>query len=190
MVDEKPPLTKEERRRRQKRLEQARRRLKDRRGQRPPVAENADVAPPQGKPPARPRDRSKRRDITAADITGLKYFERLSPLLERLHAVGCERDTAGNRELHYDELCLFLLLGLFNPVVDALSGIQQASELEKVQKRLNVRRASLGSLSEASRVFDPELLKPILEELGGDLQPLGRDPRLGGQRNNLTLAAG
>ena len=190
MVDEKPPLTKQERRRRQKRLEQARRRLKDRRGQRPPVAENGDVAPPQGKRPARRRGRSKRRDITAADITGLKYFERLSPLLERLHAVGCERDTAGNRELHYDDLCLFLLLGLFNPVVDALRGIQQASELEKVQKRLNVRRASLGSLSEASRVFDPELLKPILEELGGELQPLGRDPRLAEIRKTLTLVDG
>ena len=61
-------------------------------------------------------------------------FEQLKPLLERLHEVGCERDKAGNRELHYDEFCLFLLLGLFNPVVDSLRGLQQASELEKVQQ--------------------------------------------------------
>ena len=143
MVDENPPLTKQERRQRQKRLEQARLRLKASGRQRSPVAENADAAPAQDNSPAQRRGRSKRRDVTAADITGLKYFERLAPLLERLHAVGCERDTAGNRELHYDELCLFLLLGLFNPVVDGLRGLQQASELEKVQQRLKARRVSL-----------------------------------------------
>ena len=63
---------------------------------------------------------SKRPHITAADNTGLKYFEKLKPLLERLHEIGCERDKAGNRELHYDELCLLLLLGLLNPVLDEL----------------------------------------------------------------------
>jgi hypothetical protein len=67
-------------------------------------------------------------------VTGLKYFEKLAPLLERLHDVGCARDRAGNRDLHYDEFCLLLLLGLFNPVVDGLRGLQQASELEAVQE--------------------------------------------------------
>jgi hypothetical protein len=62
-------------------------------------------------------------------VTGLKYFEKLVPMLARLHTVGCERGKAGNRDLHYDELCLLLLLGLFNPVVDGLRGIQQASAL-------------------------------------------------------------
>ena len=39
----------------------------------------------------------KRPDVTAADtdVTGLKYFEQLAPLLERLHDVGCARDQAG-----------------------------------------------------------------------------------------------
>jgi hypothetical protein len=128
--------------------------------------------------------------VTAADITGLKCFEKLAPLLERLHSVGCERDTAGNRDLHYDELCLLLLLALFNPVVDGLRGVQQASELEKIQKRLNLGRASLGSLSEASRVFDAELLKPIIEELGAQLQPLARDRRLAEIPQTLTLVDG
>jgi hypothetical protein len=123
-------------------------------------------------------------------VTGLKYFEKRKPLLERLHEVGCERDKAGNRELHYDEFCLFLLLGLFHPVVDGLRDLQQARELEKVQQRLNVRRVSLGFLSEASRVSDAELLKPILEELGGQLQPLARDPRLADVPHQITLVDG
>ena len=45
----------------------------------------------------------KRKKIESKDITGLKYFDRLGPLLERLHEVGCERDKAGNRELHFDQ---------------------------------------------------------------------------------------
>jgi hypothetical protein len=83
-----------------------------------------------------------------------------------------------------------LLLGLFNPVVDGLRGLPQASELEKIQKRLKLGRVSLGSLSEASRVFDATLLKPIIEELGCRLQPLARDRRLAEIPQTLTLVDG
>jgi hypothetical protein len=74
--------------------------------------------------------------------------------------------------------------------VDSLRGLHQASELECIQKRLGVGRVSLGSLSEASRVFDAQRLKPILEELGRQLQPLGRDPRLAEVPGTLTLVDG
>src|SRR5262249_44063808 len=40
-----------------------------------------------------------------------------------------------------------------------------------------VRHAALGSLSEAARVFDPDLLLPVIAELAGDLQPRSTDPR-------------
>jgi hypothetical protein len=193
MVDEGPHLSKEERRQRQKRLEQARREARHKASQGPPVAPAGpagDVAASPEHSPVKRRGRPKRQEVTVADVTGLKYFEKLRPLLERLHEVGCERDKAGNRELHYDEFCLFLLLGLFNPVVDSLRGLQQASELEKVQERLKVGRVSLGSLSEASRVFDADLLKPILEELAGQLQPLEQDQRLAGISETITLVDG
>jgi len=193
MVDEKAHLSKEERRQRQKRLERARCRVRPDVSSASPVVDPnmvADAASSSLASPAKGPGRPKRPDITADDVSGLKYFEQLKPLLERLHDVGCERDQAGNRELHYDEFCLFLLLGLFNPVADSLRAVQQASELEQVQERLGVRRVSLGSLSEASRVFDAELLKPILEELGGQLQPLGRDRRLEEIPKTLTLVDG
>ncbi len=111
----------------------------------------------------------KREDIRDEDITGLKYFDKLLPLFEPLHEVGCQRDKAGNRQLHYDEYCLLLLLFLFNPVVTSLRGLQQASELKKVQRKLGCQRASLGSLSESTAVFDPELLKRIIDELGSNV---------------------
>jgi len=114
----------------------------------------------------------KREDIRDKNITGLKYFDKLLPLFEPLHTVGCQRDKAGNRQLHYDQYCLLLLLFLFNPVVTSLRALQQASELKKVQRKLGCKRASLGSLSESIAVFDPELLKRIIDELGSKLQPI------------------
>ena len=128
--------------------------------------------------------------IQEKDIQGLKYFDQLAPLLERLHEVGCQRDVAGNRSLHYDQYCLLILLFFFNPVVKTLRGLQQASELKNVQKKLGCPRTSLGSLSESVSVFDPERLKEIIAELGGQLQPLGRDPRLKDIRDTVTLVDG
>ena len=128
--------------------------------------------------------------IQAKDITGLKYFDQLAPLLQRLHDDGCDRDKAGNRTLHYDQYCMLLLLYLFNPIVTSLRGIEQASELKKVQKKLGCARASLGSLSEATSVFDPERLKEIIGELGNQLKPLQQDSQLSSIKQTITLVDG
>jgi len=134
---------------------------------------------------------AKKRDkIEESDITGLKFFDKIAPLLKRLHKDGCERDRASNRTLHYDQYCMLLLLYLFNPIVTSLRGIQQASELKNVQRKLQCPRASLGSLSEATRVFDPERLKEIIAELGDQLQPLAQDSRLTDIQQTITLVDG
>ena len=132
----------------------------------------------------------KRDKIHERDITGLKYFDKLAPLLARLHDEGCARDRAGNRQLHYDQYCLLLLLFFFNPVVTSLRALQQASELKKVQKKLGCLRASLGSLSEATTVFDPERLQEIIAELGQEANTLHRDPRLRDVPGTLTAVDG
>ena len=118
------------------------------------------------------KSRKKKQKIEESDITGLKFFDKLAPLLQRLHDDGCQRDRAGNRQLHYDQYCMLTLLYLFNPIVTSLRSIQQASELKKVQRKLRCPRASLGSLSEATSVFEAERLKEIISELGDQLQPL------------------
>jgi hypothetical protein len=104
-------------------------------------------------------------ELSARDLAGFKYFERLAPLLGRLHEVGCARDRAGNRDLHYDHYCLLVLLALFNPTLRSLRALQQASTLKKVQRQLGCPRTSLGSLSEAVAVFDPTRLEGIIGEL-------------------------
>jgi hypothetical protein len=124
--------------------------------------------------------------LNAVPLQGWKYFRRLTPLLARLHDAGCVRDKAGNRTLHFDQYCALILLALFNPVARSLRGLSQASQLEKVQNDLGVQYASLGSLSEAARVFDPELLLPIIAELTGELRPHATDPRLRDIRHIVT----
>jgi hypothetical protein len=147
--------------------------------------------------PAQEATDHQKTKIQEKDITGLKYFDKLAPLLERLHDDACQRDKADHccaavpdRQWHFDQYCLLVLLYLFNPIVTSLRGMQQASELGQVQRKLGVARAALGSLSEAASVFDPQRLKEIIAELGEELQPLGRDARLQDIDKTLTLVDG
>jgi len=133
---------------------------------------------------------AKRHEIQASEVQGLKYFKALSGLLERLHEVGCERDRAGNRLLHMDQYVCLLLLYLFNPICTSLRSLQQASERKKVQKKLGVPRASLGSLSEAATVFDSQCLRAIINELGQQLQPLATPDQLRDLPGILTAVDG
>src|SRR5271166_5284037 len=110
--------------------------------------------------------------VQADGLQGLKYFKILRPFLDRLHADATARDKAGNRRLYFDQYACLLLLFFFNPLIKSLRSIQQASQLDKVQQLLGCGRASLGSLSEASRVFDPKLLQEILGQLASQAVPL------------------
>lgn len=103
--------------------------------------------------------------IKEGDIQGLKHFKKMRALLGSLHQVGCDRDKSSNRSLHFDEYCVGVLLFLFNPTITSLRGIQQASQLKNVRKKLGLKRSSLGSLSESVNVFDPEPLKAIASQL-------------------------
>jgi hypothetical protein len=128
--------------------------------------------------------------VPAENLSGFRSFKKLLPLLRSLHDAGCARDAAGNRTLHYDQYCCLILLQLFNPAIATLRLIQAASQLEKVQRLLGCARTSLGSLSEAPQVFDPELLLGVMGRLSEQLRPLGRDPRLAQVKQVITLVDG
>jgi hypothetical protein len=117
-------------------------------------------------------DHEPRAPLREEDVQGLKYFRKLWPLFERLHEVGCRRDKAGNRQLFMDQYCGLVLLFMFNPCLRSLRALQQASELRNVQRKLGCGRASLGSLSEATDVFDPERLREIIGELAEQTRPV------------------
>jgi hypothetical protein len=120
-------------------------------------------------------------------LRGWKQLERVAGLLSKLHAVGCTRDKANNRELHFDDYVLLVLLYLFNPLIDSMRTLQKASELPEVQKRLGIKRFSLGSFSESCRVFEPAMLQQVVNQLGGDLLPIDREGLLRQLPGKLTL---
>lgn len=113
--------------------------------------------------------KSEKLSIKPSDLHGLRDLQHMARILESLHDVGTKRDRAGNRNLHMDHYCLLILMWLYNPVIDSMRGLQQASTLDKVRKRLGVGRASLGTLSESASIFDPEPLARIAEELSDKL---------------------
>lgn len=112
-------------------------------------------------------------------LQGVRFLQRLQPLLERLRGEACQRDKAGNRKLFMDQACGLILLTFFNPTLKSLRDLQAASRLPQVRKKLGGGETSLGSLSEALRLFDPERLTPIIAQLLGEIAASPRaDPRL------------
>lgn len=103
--------------------------------------------------------------LDPATVQGVRHLKKVFGLLERLAPIGCQRDRAGNRQLHFSQYAGLVLLGLFNPTLQSVAGLKELSALRKVQKLLGGGRVSAGSFSEAVRVFDPEALRLIFEEL-------------------------
>jgi hypothetical protein len=93
----------------------------------------------------KPKGKVKRESV-APVVSGFKYVRLVGTLLQALHEVGTERDRAGNRQLFYDQYATLLLLYFFTPTVTSLRGIQQVSELAKVQQRWGVGRTALSTL--------------------------------------------
>ena len=134
--------------------------------------------------------RPRRQPITDDQLQGFKYFKKFLPLLDRLHDAATPRDKAGNRVLHMDQYIALQLVFFFNPIVTSMRGLVQASSLQKVRRELGVSPTSLGSFSEAGSVFDAQLLKPIIAELGTQLKPLRHDTRLDDLPGRLTAVDG
>lgn len=124
------------------------------------------------------------------ELLGFKHFRRLEPCLERLAA----QAQGGNRKLEYHHYLTALLFYYFNPLITSMRGLQQVSEFPRVQKRLGIKRFSLGSFSEAAsqRVFDAELVAEIVKELAQQLPPSDQklDGRLKQTQRILTAVDG
>ena len=109
-----------------------------------------------------------------AKLGHFKQLRKVAGMLSFLHDDGCDRDKAGNRELHFDDYVLLMLLWMFNPAIESMRALQRVAGLEEVQKKLNINGFSLGSFSESCRQFDPSMLKSVVEQLAGEMTPITR----------------
>jgi hypothetical protein len=121
--------------------------------------------------------RKAKPPLDERSIRGLKYLRRFEAVLETLS----HQPAHGNRQFHLHHWVGLLLLHFFNPVLDGLRALQEATGLANVQEVLGVSKTSLGAMSEAAaKAFDPVVLEPLLEELSQQLQALPKDARLAG----------
>jgi Transposase DDE domain len=116
--------------------------------------------------------RSDREREPQSPLQGQRLVQPLLKLIARLHGVGAERDRAGNRKLFFDQYVTLLLMYFCNPALESLRALQQATGWEKTRRELGIERTALGSLSKAARVFDAEMLRPIIQELAAQAVPL------------------
>lgn len=131
------------------------------------------------------RRRRSGRDIEEHELSGFKFLKPVERLLSAL------RDESNpNRNLHFDHYVVLLLFFYCNPILDSLRGLQKATEFPRVRKKLGIPRSSLGSLSAAQRVFDPEALSGVLAELLARLPATKGDHRLAALKQVVTVADG
>lgn len=96
--------------------------------------------------------------LELAHVGGAEAVGFLDEHLRRLRALPAH----GNRTLHFDQLFLGLLLAFFNPVVRSLRLIEGCGDFGG---RLDLNRLARATTADALRVFDPEQLKPIIDDL-------------------------
>jgi hypothetical protein len=68
--------------------------------------------------------------------------------LRPLASVGVERDVAGQRELLYSRYVRLVLLSLFNPAMQSVRGLTDASKLRRFWKLIGNQKVSAASWRE------------------------------------------
>ncbi len=133
------------------------------------------------------RGRKKKAPIDERKLEGFKYLPLVNDLIEGLRS---SSEGYTNRKLHFDHFATLLLFYFFNPTLTSLRGLQAATGFAKVRKKLGIPRSSLGSLSAAQHVFDPELLAELIPGLVGKVQLVKGPTRLSEIDKILTAVDG
>lgn len=94
-------------------------------------------------------------------VEGLRYLRLIESQLARLRA----HPAHGNREVFLDHLVVAHLLVFFNPQVKGLRSVEDIFDLPGLRARYGVPYLPKSTVSDAQAVFDPELLRPILDSL-------------------------
>lgn len=104
------------------------------------------------------------------------FQKQLAPLLKK--RVPTKTETDPRRTLSIDDYFSLVLFAMFNPVIDTMRGLCYATTLEKVQRDVCSGPVSLASFSEAQHVYDPELLRNVMQQISLQAQPNFGDVRL------------
>jgi hypothetical protein len=107
-------------------------------------------------------------------LIGSRFIDILQRELDHLHRLPAH----GNRELFFDQVVVAHLIAFFNPVLSGLRSIEDIFEQPEIQKRFGLPRIPKSTLADAQRVFDPDLLRPIIDVLRQRVSDTPHDARL------------
>jgi hypothetical protein len=131
-------------------------------------------------PPSRqPTDADRRRALAFAPAVLEQHLQRLNDL-----------PAHGNAKLRADQLVLGLLLSFFDPMARSLRLIQGCGDFGG---QLSLARLSRSTTSDALAAFDPELLRPLIDDLLSRCPGLAKadaDPTLAGITREIIAADG
>ncbi len=120
-------------------------------------------------------ERKPKRRLRTEDVQGLKYLRNFEDILKPLG----DLPVHGNRKFCMDHWVSLLLPHLFNPVLESMRALQEATDFQDIEKLVGVRHTSVGSMSEsASKIFDPVHVEPIIHQVGQMVGKLPKDKRL------------
>jgi len=119
-------------------------------------------------------------------LVGRRLIQRIEEHLRHLH----NQPAHGNRAFFYDQLVIAHLLAFFNPLLHSLRRIEDVFELPAVRRRFGIRAAAKSTVADCQRLFDPQLLQPILDDLKQRAQLQPHDVRLDQLTRQLTAVDG
>lgn len=110
----------------------------------------------------------REKKIQERDLRGWKWLGRFQELLgaAREAVPPGPREEHGLRVLHAPQYLSLFLLGMFNPVVDSMRGLCEASHLRRVREETGAEGpVALSRFSDAQHVFEPGLLQRVIGTL-------------------------
>jgi hypothetical protein len=127
--------------------------------------------------------------IQSHQVHSLDVVRELLPWREQL---ACGFGTChGNADLQLIDVLIVMLAGFFNPLVRSQRLVEALSSQQWMQERTKVQRIARSTLSDALTRFDPEQLRPLIEQLAARVPALGRrDADLAGITRRIIAADG
>jgi hypothetical protein len=119
-------------------------------------------------------------------VPNAKFFRFVQEQLEPLKNMPAH----GNRKLHFHPIVVTLVVSFYDPLIRSLRGIEGESVVEPLTGAA-VQRMARSTTSDALRTFDPQLLRPIINNLHRQVPQLRKtDPNLQGVLKEIVAADG
>ncbi len=131
----------------------------------------------------------RRKRLDPKDVVGLPQLRFVQDLVTHLRSAY----DHPNRKLFLDDLLIAMLLAFFNPVARSLRGVEDASQMPGINQHLHIEALKRSTTSDALKLFDPDLLLPLIHDLRRRITPRqadAADDTLRGLMNRLIAYDG